>query len=262
MSQVRLLCAVLLVLACTQAVAQASEMGKLTVAFKPYRLGQDTNITSTFEIWNSNGQLPAPPTGFELRFPTSLVFSTSGLGLATCNPAALEGGGVEGCSPNAQIGQGSATAVVPFGPDLVKEQSKVTLLKGPPQGEHVGVLIFSDGQTPVAAENLFQGELRESGAFGTLLETALPLIPSVPGAGDAVLTRMEVTIGPKGLTYYKHERGKVVAYHPRGFQVPETCPPGGFQFGLTMQFADGAVVPATYTIPCPALPHRRRRAGL
>lgn len=261
MIKARVLCAVLLVFACTQAVAQASERGKLTVAFKPYRLGQDTNITSTFEIWNTNGQLPAPPTEFELRFPTSLVFSTSGLGLATCQPAALEARGVEGCSPNAQIGEGSARAEVPIGPEAVREETKVTILKGPPQGEHVGILVYSDGQTPVSAENLFQGELRENGSYGTLLETALPLIPSVPGAGDAVLTRMEVTIGPKGLTYYEHERGKIVAYHPRGFQVPETCPPGGFQFGLSMQFADGAVVPATDTIPCPALHHRHHRAG-
>jgi hypothetical protein len=261
MSKARVLCTVLLVFACAPAVAQASERSKLTVAFKPYRLGQDTNITATFEIWTTNGQLPAPPTEFELRFPTSLVFSTSGLGLATCHPAALEARGVEGCSPNAQIGQGSAQAEVPLGPEPVKEDTKVTLLKGPPQGEHIGILVYSDGRTPVVAENLFQGELRENASYGTLLETELPLIPSVPGAGDAVLSRMEVTIGPDGLTYYKHERGKIVGYHPRGFQVPEVCPPGGFQFGLSMQFADGVVVPATDTIPCPASHHRHRRAG-
>jgi hypothetical protein len=257
----RVLCAVLLVVACTPAVAQASERAKLAVAFKPYRLGQDTNITATFEVWTTNGQLPAPPTDFELRFPTSLVFATSGLGLATCQPAALEARGIEGCSPNAQIGVGSAQAEVPLGPEPVKEETKVTILKGPPQGEHVGILIYSDGQTPVSTENLFQGELRENDSYGTLLETELPLIPSVPGAGDAVITRIEVTLGPSGLTYYKHERGKIVGYHPRGFQVPEVCPSGGFRFGLSMQFADGEIVPGTDTIPCPALHHRHHRAG-
>jgi hypothetical protein len=261
MIKARVLCAALLIFACAPAVAQASDTTKLTVAFKPYRLGAETTITSIFEISTTNGELPAPPIGFELHFPANLVFSTSGLGLATCHPAALEARGVRGCSPNAQIGKGSAQVAVPIGLEPVKEEAKVTILKGPPQGENVGVLLYADGQRPVSAENIFQGELLESGSYGTLLETALPLIPSVPEAGDVVITRVEVAIGPDGLTYYKHERGKIVAYHPRGFQVPETCPSGGFKFGLSMQFAGGAVVPATDTIPCPALHHRHHRAG-
>lgn len=261
MVKARVLCVALLVFACTPLVAQASERGKLTVAFEPYRLGQDTTITSNLEVWTTDGQLPTPPTGFELRFPKSLVFGTSGLGLATCSPTILESRGVQGCSPNAQIGKGSALAEVPIGPDLVSEEAKVTILLGQPQGESVGILIYSDGESPVAAENIFQGELRENGSYGTLVETALPLIPSIPEAGDVVLTKMKVSIGANGLTYYAHEHGKFVRYHPRGFQVPETCPPGGFQFGLSMKFADGVVVPTTFTIPCPASHHRRHRAG-
>jgi len=260
MIKARVLCAALLVLACGPAVAHASERTKLGVAFKPYQLGQDTTITSTFEMWTTNGELPAPAIEFELRFPANLVFSTSGLGLAICHPAVLEARGVHGCSPNARIGEGSALVVVPFGPERVQERTKVTILKGPPQGGQIGILLYSDGQTPVSAENFFQGELLESNSFGELLETAIPLIPTVPGASDVVITRAEVAIGSNGLTYYKHEHGKTVGYHPRGFQVPETCPPGGFRFDLSVQFAGGTVVPATDTIPCP-VSHRRHHGG-
>ncbi len=150
---------------------------------------------------------------------------------------------------------------MPIGLEPLQEEAKVTILKGPPQGEQVGVLLYADGASPVSAELLFQGELIENGSMSELLETNVPLIPSVPEAGDVVVTRTQLSIGPGRLTYYKHEHGRTVGYHPRGFQVPETCPSGGFRFGMTVKLADGTVIPAAYTIPCPASHHRHPRVG-
>jgi hypothetical protein len=250
----------LLALAGAPAGAWAAETTRLNVAFNPYKLGADTTISSTFEISTTNGQLPSPPTKFNLQFPASLVFSTSGLGLSICNSATLETEGVSGCPPDSVIGLGSALVEVPVGPEPVQEKSQLTVLKGPPQGEQAGVLIYADGETPVSAQVLFQGSMLESSrTFGELLETNLPLIPSVPGAGDALVLETKLSIGSVGLTYYENEHSHTMPYHPRGIEVPEKCPSGGFQFGLTMQFADGSTVVAKHTIPCPVSHLRRSR---
>jgi hypothetical protein len=262
MMKVRVLGIAMLMLVCAPAVAQASETVKLKVAFTPYRIGSDTTITSSFAVATSNPDFRAPITKFELRFPSSLSFSTSNLGLAICNPTTLEADGLEGCPPNAQIGRGRALVVVPIGPELVEEETAVTALVGPSHGEEIGVLLYTDGETPVSAQILFQGELLEgNGAFGELLETSVPLIPSVPGAGDASVTNVQLSIDPSGLTYYKRVHGRAVGYHPRGFELPQKCPSGGFQFSLITQFADGSNASAAYTIPCPpSADHRRHRA--
>ncbi|HEY7830992.1 MAG TPA: hypothetical protein VIC06_10560 [Solirubrobacteraceae bacterium] len=252
-----LLGSALLIFAGAPGLAQAEETTKLTVAFKPYRLGSYTTVTSTLTFSTTNGELPIPITHFALRFPASLIFSTSSLGLAVCHPEDLEAKGIEGCSPNAQIGTGRAVAELPIGPELVQEEAKVAILKGPPVNGQAGILIYSVGKTPVSAETLFQGEVLESASFGELLETAVPLIPSLPGAGDVVVTQIQMSVGPAGLTYYLHEHGKTVPYHPRGLQVPETCPRGGFRFGLSVVLANGIVVPANDTIPCPTSHHHK-----
>lgn len=246
--------------ACASTFAQASETTKLTVAFMPYRLGEYTTVASTFDIATTNGELPSPPTEFELRFPSSLNFDTSSLGLAICSPTALEARGLEGCSPNAQIGTGYAEVEVPIGSEVFQEKTELTALMGPPQGEQAGVLIYAAAKSPVSAELIFQGDLLEgNGSFGELLETSIPLVPSLPGAGDASITKTQLTIGPSGLTYYEHMRGKTVDFHPRGLELPERCPSGGFTFSLSMQFADGTDTTSAYTIPCSASRHRHYR---
>jgi hypothetical protein len=243
---------------CMTTYAHGAETTKLRVTFRPYRLGVETTIESSFDIATNNGQLPSPPTKFALRFPASLDFSTSNLGLSICHPRALEAGGVAACSPNAQIGRGHAVVEVPIGPTPIVERTKVTALMGPPHNEQVGVLIFSEASTPVQGDVLFEGELLEgNGAFGELLETSVPLVPTVPGASDVLVSKIELSIDPRGLRYYKRVKGVKVSYHPRGFELPRRCPSGGFQFSLAMQFADGTDVPTHYRIPCPTRLHRK-----
>jgi hypothetical protein len=243
----------LLIVACMPALALGAETTRFHVAFKPYHLGGEATITSSFDVGTTDGSLPAPITKFALRFPASLNFSTSNLGLATCKPAALEVYGVEGCPRNSKIGGGQGEVKVPIGPDIVTEDTELVALMGPPQGEQIGVLLYANGETPVSAQVLFRGELVEgSKNFGELLETSVPLIPSVPGAGYASVTKTRISIDPSGLMYEKRMRGKKRSYyHPRGFELPKKCPVGGFHFSLTVEFGDGSATSATETIPCP-----------
>jgi hypothetical protein len=250
-------------LACLPSTSRAAESLQLKVAFAPYRLGSSTTINTFFAVRTSNGQLPPPPIKFVLRFPASLTGLTSNLGLAICHPGSLEGKGVKGCSPNSRIGTGRASVTVPIGPEPVSEEAYLFALMGPPQGEQIGVLLYAEARTPVSAESLFQGELLSgSRNFGELLETNVPLIPTLPGAGDATVTWLQLSIDPPGLTYYKRARGRWVGYHPRGFELPARCPRGGFRFSVNVSFADGSTSSTAATVPCQTRAHRRhhRRA--
>jgi hypothetical protein len=156
------------------------------------------------------------------------------------------------------MGFGTTLVAVPFGPEIVRESAGVSIYMGPAEGESTTVLLFGESRSPVFAQILMQGELLDgAGAFNELaLKTSIPVIPTVPGARDVAVTQMRLSLGPKGLTYYKRVRGRRVGYQPRGMVLPKKCPAGGFPFHSKMYFQDGSVVTQTLVVPCPG--HKRR----
>lgn len=252
------LCAALLVvlaLGCLPAVAEASDAVTIKIAFSPYRLDAPASIRTTVAISNTDGGLPSPVTGFDLRLPAQLELIGSTLGLAICQPGALLASGLDGCSPNARLGSGSAEVAVPFGPEIVKETANIQALMGPPAGEQVGVLLYAESRTPVFAQLVFPGILLV-GSGPESLNTSIPLTPTLPGAPDAALTNMTLTVGPEHLTYYKRVHGRRVAFRPTGISLPPKCPRGGFQFETDMRFADGTALKVPTAVPCPSSRHR------
>jgi hypothetical protein len=190
--------------------------------------------------------------------PAGMNYTLTTLGLAICQPAVLQAQGVKGCPPNSHLGSGSALVEVPFGTGAGHEIPEVQAVVGPPNHGNMVVLFYADGQTPVFAQLVFQGEvLPDSGIFGSQLATTVPLIPSVPNGPDVSVVSVNATIGPSGLTYYKHVHGKLKSFHPLGIGVPERCPRGGFPFSALFVFQDGSQASASTTVPCPP-PVRRR----
>ncbi len=241
-----------LALACLPAVAQAAETASLVVSFSPYKLGKETTINIHVKIANSDGGVPGPVTSFDTRMPPRLELVGSTLGLAVCQPSALLAGGLEGCSPNARLGTGSAQVEVPFGLETVGENASVEALMGPPNGENLGVLLYAEGQTPVYAQSVFPGELLVgSGALGESLNTTVPVTPTLPGAPDASVSSMQLSLGPKHLTYYKTVHGKTVGYRPTGVSLPTRCPAGGFLFQTELTFQDGTYLKVPSRVACP-----------
>ncbi|MFI5009434.1 MAG: hypothetical protein ACHQDY_04080 [Solirubrobacterales bacterium] len=254
----RVCAALLLALACgcLPATARASgDTAKLEVAFSPYRLGSTTSIDLNLEISGPDGGLPSPVTSFDSHLPAELELIGSTLGLAICQPAALLADGLSGCSPNARLGSGSATAEVPFGPEILGETANVEALMGPPIGEQVGVLIYAESQTPVFAQLIFPGILL-IGSGPESLDTNFPPVPTLPGARDAAVTKMTLEIGPRHLTYYKRIHGRQVSYRPTGISLPSKCPRGGFLFVADVGFQDGTLLRLPYAVPCPSSRHR------
>jgi hypothetical protein len=243
-------------------VAQASDTARLDVSFSPYKLGRTTTIDLRVAIANSDGGLPSPVISFDARMPPHLELVASTLGLAICQPAALQAAGSNGCSPNARIGTGSAHVEVPFGPELVDETASIQAFMGPPVGENIGVLLFGEALSPVFAQAVFPGVLiLGSGPLGESLNTTVPLVPSLPGAPDVSITSMRLSMGPDHLTYYKKVHGKTVSFHPEGISLPPVCPRGGFLFVSSLAFQDGTSLEVSRRVPCPAGATRRKRSS-
>lgn len=242
--------------ACTPAVAGAAETVKLKAAFSPYRLGRSTTVKLGLAIGvagTSNG-LPPPVTKFDMHIPANLELIGSSLGLSICHSSALLANGADGCPPNAQLGFGSAQIKVPVGPEPVTETASIEAEMGPPVGEEIGVLLYAEAGSPVAAQLIFPGVL--FGGASQNLSTAVPLIPSLPGAPDISMVSMNLSLGPEGLTYFKTVHGRTVGYRPEGIALPKRCPRKGFRFSSDISFADGTTASASTIVPCPSSRHR------
>jgi hypothetical protein len=258
MSKISAAVATLLVCCALPATAGAVQTVTLHTSFSPDKLGASTTVGFSFQIANTNGGLPAPMTGLSLHLPSGIDYVTTTLGLSICQPASLLERGLSGCPPNSRLGYGSALVEVPFGTGSGHEIPEIQALMGPPHNGNIVVLFYANGQEPVYAQIVFQGELvAGSDALGGDLDAAIPLIPSVPNGPPVSILNVESTIGPSHLTYYKHVHGKKVAFHPRGVSVPLSCPRGGFPFSANFTFLDGTSAVATSTVPCPP-PSRHR----
>jgi hypothetical protein len=245
-----------LALVCLPAVAQASEKASFNVSFSPSRLGAPTTLEMDVTIVNTQaGLLPSPTTGFNMHLPLELELLGSTLGLAICQPAPLLADGLTGCSPNARLGSGIATVEVPFGPEIVTETATIEALMGPPVGEQIGVLLYVEGKTPVAAQLVFPGQvlLGQGENGGQSLETSITPTPTLPGAPDAAVTHLHLSVGPKHLTYYKKVHGRMVGFRPTGIALPRRCPRGGFRFVTEMGFQDGTSLTLPSTVSCSML---------
>jgi hypothetical protein len=242
------------------ATARASETAKLEVGFSPDRLGASTTINIRLEIGTTNGAVPSPVISFDTQLPPQLELIASTLGLAVCQPTALLKAGLEGCSPNARLGSGSAIVEVPFGPEIVRESANIEALMGPPIQEQVGLLIFAESLTPVFSQLVFPGTIVANEGSSEKLNTNIPPTPTLPGAADASATEVHLSIGPDHLTYYKKVHGRTVSFRPQGAQLPTICRREGFRFVAGLRFEDGTTLKTVSTVPCPPPLHRGRRA--
>ncbi|HEV2975283.1 MAG TPA: hypothetical protein VGX69_09865 [Solirubrobacteraceae bacterium] len=238
--------------------AATTETATLHAAFSPDRLGASTTISFGFRVATSEGLAPPPMTSVALRMPAGINYTSTTLGLAICQPAALLARGLAGCSPNSRVGYGSAFVEVPFGINSGTEIPELQALMGPPHNGNIVVLFYANGLAPVYAQLVFSGEVvPDSGRFGSQLATTVPLVESVPLGSDVSIVSAQATIGPSHLTYYRRRHGRLVPFQPVGVSVPESCPRGGFPFLAEFGFQDGGHASASTTVPCP--PRARKR---
>jgi hypothetical protein len=247
-----LILAALSICACLTGTAHATPSAKLHVSFIPEQLGRDTTLEFGAQIATPDGRVPPPLTELDVRYPASLGVAVGELGLATCSKRRLEAFGAQGCPADSRMGEGSATAEIPIGPDIIQETAKVAILRAPEQEGHLALLLYATGETPVFAQIAFPGLLLTSPPpYGARIHINVPLVPSLPDGPNVAVIRLHATLGPRGLTYYEHVRGKLVGFKPRGILLPKRCPHRGFAFAATFTFMDGTSTDARYRVPCP-----------
>ncbi len=241
------------------AAVRASETARLTATLTPERLGHGTTIGFSLRILSPGGAIPPPLTFVNLRYPRDLGIATSGLGLATCTPALLEAAGPRGCPADSVMGVGSAVAQIAVGPEIVNETAPVTIFRAPTANGQIAMVLYANGATPVEAQILLPSLLLPASApFGGRVKIDVPLVPSLPDTPDVAIARLTTTLGPLGITYYERLHGRTVAYRPRGLQLPDSCPRGGFPFAAELGFVNGSSASAGTVVPCPGARRRRR----
>jgi hypothetical protein len=233
--------------------SSATQTATLRVSLDPDVAGQRTTIELSLHIAGPGGAPPAPLSSFNFRLPAGMGIATTTLGQANCEPPRLLGAGLDGCSANARIGFGNATAVVPVGSQNVRERASLNALMGPAVEDRLEVLFYVEALEPVSARLVLPGVIQEDvRPYGEQLETSVPLIQTWPEGPDLALETFSSTIGPLHLTYFREIGGRTVPYYPRGIRIPKACPSGGYPFAALLNFQDGTHTNASFRVPCPA----------
>jgi hypothetical protein len=236
------------------ASAHAVPSARLHIAFLPERLGGGTTLEFNAQVTPTPGDVVPPPlTEVDVRYPDQLGVAVSDLGAATCSRKKLEAIGLEACPANSYMGEGSALAEIPIGPEIIRETGRVTILRAAEQEGHQELLFYAVGEDPVSAQITFTGALLPAPPpYGAQIHIGVPLVPSLPGGPDVSVVRIHAAIGPRGLAYYyRRVHGKRIAYKPRGIVLPNQCPHGGFPFDATFGFLNGSTTNVRTSVPCP-----------
>jgi len=232
--------------------AQTAPPVKLTAALTPERLDRGTTVHVGFQIRPRPGESVSPVSSIDIRYPHGLGLASSDLGVESCTPARLQGGGPSACPIDSLMGRGSAVVQVALNNETLSEQGRVTVVSAPVQNGHLALLYFVSGDLPVLARLVLPGLVLPTALpFGGLLETTVAPVLSVPEGPDVALTQMQTTLGPNGLIYKERRGGKTVFFRPEGILLPPSCPRGGFPFSVRLRYQDGASSTAHTTVPCP-----------
>jgi hypothetical protein len=237
-----------------------SPSARFRVWFTPNRPGANTTIHFGFRIRMSDGSTPPPLVSVKVSLPPGLE-GTPTLGQVVCEPLRLQLFGEAGCSPNALMGRGHADVRLAFGDTVINDASTISIFMGPPIQRHTTMVFLATSRSPVFAEVLFHGSLLPdpSSPEGALLQAAIPLVPSVPGAPYVSVVSMETTLGPENITYFRDSHGKRIAFEPEGLALPAQCPRRGFPFVGTLGFVDGTTIRSTYVAQCNRSASQRHR---
>jgi hypothetical protein len=232
----------------------------LSVAFqRGARLGSSTAVTAELRI--DPRRIRSPLVSVRLLYPQSLGILSSGLGLASCRPAASELAAIIlddplRCPANSVLGYGTATAdVILADGQVIPEFAAVTVLSGSIANGTIGLFAYVEGQRPFGARLLYAGMLAGGAPpFGGALAVRMPTIPSLVGFATFALLDMKLSIGSPAITYIARTRHGRVGYHPDGVALPARCPRGGFPFRVRMRFEGGRSATASTRVRCPPAP--------
>lgn len=190
------------------------------------------------------GGFPPPLIGISVYLPAGVRLHPQGF--PTCPVKAIvEEKEPRHCPKGSAAGPpGRVVGVVAFGKSRVEEIGEILSFFAPGGGFE----FLTYGHSPVALEIPTTARLLHpsgQGGFGPEFTGPIPLVETVPGAPDASVEAIDITIGA---AIRRH--GRTVYYGT----VPRTCPRGGFRAKTEFTFAQGGdpSAPVTVTVPVTA----------
>ena len=212
-----------------------------------YILGHGAALEAEYKIsGHEYGGFPPPLIGVTFYLPAGTKLHPEAF--PSCPVATLEptGPGPKGCPRGSLAGRGSATGVVAFGSTIVPETTTIEAFFAPSGG----LEFFTFGHEPAVIEIISQGRYvsYDREGFGQELVSQIPLVETVPGAQDASVEKIDITVGA-----VTSKGGRTVYYG----MLPSSCPRQGFTVRSELTFAAlgglaQTTVPVSYKAPCPA----------
>lgn len=230
----------------------AAETATLNAGIRPIAHTGTAEVHTAITIGaTTSGALPSPLVDMVTQLPPEMYLAASSLGMAICRPEMLTKVGPAGCPRSAILGRGEAETEAMFGGELVTEHANLTTVMGPPLDRHTRLLDYAAGYSPVSGDSISTSTVAErTGPFGSELNTAIPLVISVPDTPPTSIVSLTYTIDPPNLRYSRWRHGKLDYYRPRGMSIPARCPVGGYRFMARLTFLDKSTVTALSQVPC------------
>ena len=191
------------------------------------------------------GGFPPPLIGVTVYLPAGVVLHPQGF--RSCPIATLEptGLGPKHCPKRSIAGpRGTVEGFVAFGSKIVAEQATIESFFA----TGGGLTFFTYGHSPTILEVISRGRMVHTrGRYSHKLITSIPLVETVPGAQDASVKRIKVTVGAAFRAHHKP------VFYGR---MPKRCPKRYLPVKTMLTFAGLAGLPQTtvtktYRAPCP-----------
>jgi len=184
---------------------------------------------------------PPPLIGIDVYLPTGVRLHPHGF--PTCPlQVIMQEREPRKCPPGSRAGPpGTAAGVVSLAQERVAESTEIDSFFAPGGGFEFIAL----GHSPISLEVPSLARLLHPGGldgFGPEFDAEVPLVQTVPGAPDASVESIQITLGS---AIRRH--GKPLYYGT----VPRSCPAGGFRVKADFIFAQNGQLsmPETVTVP-------------
>lgn len=228
----------------TIASASPQELNTATIAptLAPNRLNAKGALRLSVNFGEGlSAGVPRPVRRAVLRFPAGLGIEIPHL--RSCSIARLRARGPSGCSPQSELGRGSALAEATAGSQLITEKISLWLFLGPFHNLQPSFEILGQGTTPFDERVVLTGAVvPDRPPYGEDLVLSVPPIPTVPLEPNASMASMSLTVGTTKPPH-PNQANTVV--------VPPSCPIGGFPFAAEITYADGSSGGALASAACP-----------
>ena len=234
------------------AVASASETFTLRARFTPDKLGVPTNLSAIATFTSTTaGSLP-PVTKVTAYAPAGMSLDVQGAGMCTVTAPQLQEAGPSACPADSRLGFGSGTAKSELGGQFLDAPFTLEFFLARPEGGRRTFLVYVNANSPASFQlGLVAREIRVPKPYGIGLSFAIPIIPSLPGAGLGWVERALLTFGSSNVAYFRTVHGRRKLLHVKGIVAPRSCPVGGFPVEAMVEYVDATTSTANTTIPCP-----------